>query len=115
MSFYLVNANFTAPSTLPPFRHVMPQLRLEDLDSVPREDLKKALLAVLKDCPNESCTRKSLVSKIAAGHFGVKTLKGTRRKEFTERLNRLIGYMVKEKSPRIEVYQSTNERVRRIR
>lgn len=90
----------------------MPRLQLEDLDALSHDDLRRALVTVLRGCPNGSCTRKSLVTRVAAGHFGVTTLRGARRDNFEERLNRALGYMQNRKPPLVQIYKSTNERVR---
>ena len=86
-------------------------MRLEDLDTLSDEELRNKIIKTFEECPNCSCVKSALNSKVIK-HLGLMNLRGTRRDNFEKRINRLVGTM--KRSGYIEEYSATNVRLRLI-
>ncbi len=81
------------------------QQRPEDL---PPQEIQAAITTVLRDCPNHTCTLKSITSRVLR-HFSIRT-RGNPRADFEKRVMRNIGAM--KRKGLIEEYQARNRRIR---
>ena len=82
-------------------------LRLEDMHPL---DIQQAITNSLKKCPNNSCTLKSLTSRVLK-EIGILT-RGNPRFEFERRVMRNLGAM--KRKGFIEEYKSKNKRLRLV-
>lgn len=77
-------------------------------DEITGEEIQKAILQVLSECPNNSCTYKSLAARVLK-EVGVLT-RGKPYEEFTKRTERVAALL--ENKGRVETYKSKNWRLR---
>ena len=73
-------------------------------------ELQEAIISVLRECPNNSCTIKSLTSRICK-YLGIRT-RSIPRINFKNKIMRVLGSLIKEN--RIEQYKAKNERIRLV-
>jgi very-short-patch-repair endonuclease len=79
------------------------------LDFTPGE-LQEAITSVLQDCPNNSCTIKSLTKRVCK-YLGVIT-RGSPLRRFEKRIMEVLEGLIRE--DRIERYKAKNERIRLV-
>ena len=78
------------------------------LEEIPSSDISNAVVRTLGNCPNCSCTLKSLAARVLK-EIGVIT-RGTPRMKFEERVTRIVNLLENEEI--VEKYKAKNERVR---
>lgn len=71
-------------------------------------EIKQAIVSVLKDCPNMSCTKKSLATKVLKQLHVI--TRGSYRLEFEKRVIRALNKLKKKQV--VEEYKATNVRIR---
>ena len=76
----------------------------------PAGDIQDAIIRALQECPNHSCTLKSLTSRVLK-NLG-KATRGNPRLEFEKRVMRNLGVL--RTKGRVEEYKSKNRRVRLV-
>ena len=85
--------------------------RREERPRFTTHDLQKAIVVVLKNCPNYSCTRDSLTSRVCKHlHF---ITRGSPRREFGKLLTRALNKL--KDASIVEEYKATNVRIRLVR
>ena len=75
------------------------------------EELQDAIIAVLKQCPNSSCTKKSLTTRVCR-YLNVIT-RGKPRDKFEQKIMKALGEL--ENRCVVEEYTATNIRIRLVR
>ena len=99
--------SFTNAESLFPTEAQIPKGRL-DFSS---EELQDAIVGVLKQCPNNTCTKKSLTSRVCR-YLRIIT-RGQPRQEFEKRIMKSLDQLKVQQI--VEEYRATNLRIRLIR
>ena len=79
-------------------------------ENLPPTTIQAAITTVLRDCPNHTCTLKSITSRVLK-HIGIRT-RGNPRADFEKRVMRNIGAMKRKNL--VEEYQAKNRRLRLV-
>lgn len=79
-------------------------------ENLPSAIIQAAITTVLGDCPNHTCTLKSITGRVLK-HLSIRT-RGNPRADFEKRVMRNIGAM--KRKGLIEEYQAKNRRLRLI-
>ena len=82
--------------------------RQERPENLPPTTIQMAITAVLRDCPNYTCTLKSITARVLK-HLEIRT-RGNPRAEFEKRIRRNISAM--KRKGWIEGYKAKNRRIR---
>jgi len=77
-------------------------------ENLPPATIQTAITTVLRDCPNHTCTLKSVTGRVLK-HLSIRT-RGNPRADFEKRVMRNIGAM--KRKGFIEEYQAKNKRIR---
>ena len=78
------------------------------LDTIELSKIQEVILNMLSNCPNQSCTIKSVPTR-ALKILGINT-RGKPRIEFEQKVSKSLGILIRKN--KIEKYQAINERVR---
>jgi hypothetical protein len=79
-------------------------------ENLPPVTIQTAITTVLRDCPNHTCTLKSITSRVLK-HLSIRT-RGNPRVDFEKRVMRNIGTM--KRKGLVEEYKAKNRRLRLI-
>lgn len=81
------------------------------VEDVTQSEIDNAIIQILAECANHSCTIKSMTGRVLK-HLGILT-RGNPREAFDRRVKRCIGIL--EREGRIERYKAKNQRVKLLR